>query len=45
MLPRTQLARAAARAGRLARSKGTRTFVATPSRKAEVELTVGRCPE
>ncbi|MCJ1303579.1 NADH dehydrogenase (ubiquinone) 78K chain precursor, 5-prime end [Hypocenomyce scalaris] len=40
MAPRTQLARAAARAGRLARSKGTRTFIATPSRKAEVELTI-----
>ncbi|KAI4127324.1 MAG: hypothetical protein LQ347_004655 [Umbilicaria vellea] len=40
MLPRTQLARAAARASRLARLNGTRTFVATPPRKAEVELTV-----
>ncbi|KAA6409527.1 MAG: NADH-ubiquinone oxidoreductase [Lasallia pustulata] len=40
MLPRTQLARAAARAGSFARSKGIRTFVAAPSRKAEVQLTI-----
>ena len=38
---RTQLARSAARAASLARSNAARTFAGTPSRQAEVELTVG----
>ncbi|MCJ1482651.1 NADH dehydrogenase (ubiquinone) 78K chain precursor, 5-prime end [Schaereria dolodes] len=37
---RTQLARSAARAASLARSNAARTFAGTPSRQAEVELTV-----
>jgi len=39
---RTQLARSVARTGRVARGNSTRTFVATPQRGAEVQLTIGR---
>ena len=42
MMLRTQLRKSAARAGRYPKPNVVRTFYMTPSKRAEVELTVGR---